>query len=58
MSVHAVEGLSDLQPADQFGSFKITLSQISNNPTGASVSESVFTNNPSKLPIITTGSDT
>jgi len=52
MSRFAVEGYSDLNPADHFGSFTITKSHISNN-TGI-----VSTNNPSKLPITTTGSDT
>ncbi len=55
MSKHAVEGLSDNEANDQFGSFKITKSAISGNP--GSVAESVFTNNPAKLKIITTSSD-
>jgi hypothetical protein len=58
MNSYAVEGRSDNQPGDQFGSFKITQSEISNNPSGATVAGSVFTNNPTKLVIITTASDT
>ena len=57
MSGYAVEGHSDNEPGDQFGSFTITNSAISGNPPGASVSESVFSNNPSKLKIITTSTD-
>ncbi len=52
MSRWAVQGLSDLNAADKFGSFTITNSYISHN-TGI-----VSTNNPAKLPITTTGSDT
>jgi nitrous oxidase accessory protein NosD len=51
MSKYAIEGLSDNQPADQFGSFTISKSKISGNPPLASVQESVFTNNPEKLKI-------
>jgi hypothetical protein len=57
MKSYAVEGLSDKAAGDQFGSFKITNSTISNNPSGATVAGSVFTNNPTKLPIITTATD-
>jgi nitrous oxidase accessory protein NosD len=57
MTVHAVEGLSDNEPGDQFGSFTITKSAISGNPA-PTVAGSVFTNNPEKLKIITTASDT
>ncbi len=56
MTKHAIEGLSDENPNDQFGSFKIARSAISGNP--GTLEESVFTNNPSKLRIITTSSDT
>jgi hypothetical protein len=55
MTKHAVEGLSDNEANDQFGSFTITKSAISGNP--GSVGESVFTNNPAKLKIITNSSD-
>jgi nitrous oxidase accessory protein NosD len=58
MTKYAVEGLSDLSASDQFGSFTITKSEISGNPTGATVAQSVFTNNPGKLKIILTPSDT
>jgi hypothetical protein len=58
MSKYAVEGLSDVSPSDQFGSFTITKSAISGNPFGAGVAESVFTNNPAKLKIIVTPTDT
>lgn len=51
MSKHAVEGLSDNSPNDQFGVFTIAKSAISGNP--GSVEESVSTNNPSKLKITT-----
>jgi hypothetical protein len=51
MSKYAIEGLSDNQPGDQFGSFTISKSKISGNPPAASVQESVFTNNPTKLKI-------
>jgi hypothetical protein len=51
MSRYAIEGLSDNQPADQFGSFTISKSKISGNPPSATVAESVFTNNPEKLKI-------
>jgi hypothetical protein len=52
MTKHAVEGLSDLSPSDHAGSFLITHSKIKGNPPGASTKESVFTNNPEKLPIL------
>ena len=52
MTKRAIEGLSDLSPSDQFGSFTITKSKIRGNPKGASLNESVFTNNPSKLQIV------
>jgi hypothetical protein len=55
MTKYAVEGCSEVNPADQFGSFTITKSKISGNP--GSVSGSVFTNNSPKLPIFTTSSD-
>jgi hypothetical protein len=51
MSKHAIEGLSDNEPTDQFGSFTVSKSQISGNPPSATVNESVFTNNPEKLKI-------
>jgi hypothetical protein len=51
MSKYAIEGLSDNQAADQFGSFTISKSKISGNPPLATVQESVFTNNPEKLKI-------
>ena len=51
MSEWAIQGLSDLSPSDEFGSFTITNSKISNNP-GATPEGSVTTNNPSKLPIV------
>jgi hypothetical protein len=57
MSSYAVFGNSDLNAGDQFGSFTIAHSQISGNPLGANVEESVSTNNPSKLKIITSASD-
>jgi hypothetical protein len=50
MSKYAVEGLSDLNAGDQFGSFTIGKSAISGNP-GATPATSVFTNNPEKLKI-------
>jgi hypothetical protein len=53
----AVEGLSDKLPADEFGTFTITKSKISGNP-GPTPAESVYTNNPKRLQIITTPSDT
>src|SRR5207247_4179585 len=37
MTTHAMEGVSDKAAGDQFGSFKIIKSKISNNPTGANV---------------------
>jgi hypothetical protein len=58
MSGFAVEGSSDNEPSDQFGSFTITKSKISGNPLGATVARSVFTNNPTKLKIFVTPSDT
>jgi hypothetical protein len=51
MSKYAIEGLSDNQATDQFGSFTISKSKISGNPPSATVAESVFTNNPEKLKI-------
>jgi hypothetical protein len=50
MKVFAIEGLSDSQPTDQFGSFTISNSKISGNP-GATPATSVSTNNPAKLKI-------
>lgn len=58
MSGFAVEGSSDNEPSDQFGSFTITKSKISGNPPAATVAGSVFTNNPTKLKIFVTPSDT
>jgi hypothetical protein len=52
MTKRGIEGLSDVSPSDQFGSFTITKSKLRSNPKGASLNESVFTNNPSKLHII------
>ena len=52
-SKHAIEGVSDKNPYDQFGSFTSTNSKISGNP--GTVAESVYTNNPKKLKIITSG---
>jgi nitrous oxidase accessory protein NosD len=51
MSKWAIQGLSDLNPADEFGSFTVTNSAISGNP-GLTPAESVTTNNPSKLQIV------
>jgi hypothetical protein len=51
MTAWAVEGLSDLAPGDEAGSFKISNSAISGNP-GPTPKESVHTNNQPKLPII------
>lgn len=56
MSKYAIEGLSDNLSNDQFGSFTITNSTIGGNP-GATAAGSVFTNNPAKLKIVTTASD-
>jgi hypothetical protein len=50
MSQFAIEGLSDLNPSDQFGSFTISKSEISGNP-GVTPATSVSTNNPEKLKI-------
>lgn len=55
MTKYAVEGLSDNEPSDQFGTFTITRSKISGNP--GTVSESVFSNNVAKLKLFTTASD-
>jgi len=52
MSSYAVIGYSDNEPTDPHGSFKITNSKISNNPAGASVQHSVFSESNS-LEIIT-----
>ena len=52
MSSYAVIGFSDNEPGDPPGSFKITSSKISNNPPGASVQHSVFSESNS-LEIIT-----
>jgi parallel beta helix pectate lyase-like protein len=57
MTSFAIEGLSDNEPSDQFGSFTVTKSEISGNPPGADVEEAVHTNNPSKLRIITNATD-
>jgi hypothetical protein len=51
MQKWAIQGLSDGAPADEFGSFTVTNSQISGNP-GATPAGSVTTNNPSKLQIV------
>lgn len=56
MTKYAIEGLSDLSSNDQFGSFTITSSRISGNPV-PTVSGSVHTNNPEKLEIVTSSSD-
>jgi hypothetical protein len=53
MSQWAVQGYSDNQPGDKFGSFTIAKSKISGNPPGATVSESVTTNNAPLLKIFT-----
>jgi hypothetical protein len=50
MKVFAIEGLSDNQLNDQFGSFTISKSKISGQP-GATPATSVTTNNPTKLKI-------
>ena len=55
MSKYSIEGLSDGSASDQFGSFKITKSSISGS--FGSVGAAVHTNNVSKLPIITTSTD-
>jgi putative SOS response-associated peptidase YedK len=47
-----IEGLSDLSPSDHADSFLITHSKIKGNPPGAGPKQSVFTNNPEKLPIL------
>ena len=52
MSSYAVIGFSDKVAGDPVGSFKITNSKISNNPAGASVQHSVFSESNS-LEIIT-----
>jgi hypothetical protein len=51
MTDWAIEGFSDLQAADENGSFVISNSKISNNP-GGTPATSVHTNNPSKLQIV------
>jgi hypothetical protein len=56
MTKYAIEGLSDNSTNDQFGSFTITKSQISGNP-GPTPKESVFSNNPGKLKIVTNSTD-
>ncbi len=48
----ALEGVSDLTAGDQPSSLTISKSAISGNP-GPTVEESVYTNNPTGLPIIT-----
>jgi hypothetical protein len=48
----ALEGDSDLSPSDAPGSLTVKKSAISGNP-GPTVAESVHTNNPTGLPIIT-----
>jgi hypothetical protein len=50
MTKYAVEGLSDLNPSDQFGSVTMSKSEVSGNP-GATPASSVFTNYPEKLKI-------
>jgi hypothetical protein len=57
MSKYAVEGLSDLNVGDQFGSFTIGKSAISGNP-GVTPASSVFTNNPEKLKIFLAAGNT
>jgi hypothetical protein len=52
MSEWAVAGDSDNAPGDKPGSIRISNSAISGNP-GATVAESVHTNNEAELPIIT-----
>jgi hypothetical protein len=49
MSSYAVIGFSDKSPSDPPGTFRIINSKISNNPPGASVSESVFSESPTLL---------
>ncbi len=56
MAKYAIEGFSDNNPGDQFGSFTITKSKISGNP-GATPATSVSTNNPGKLKIVTNSTD-
>jgi hypothetical protein len=46
----AVEGLSDLAAGDEAGGIKVSNSALSGNP-GATAAESVYTNNPTGLPI-------
>jgi len=55
MKRYAIEGLSDKEPADQFGSLTISKSKISGNPSG--LAESIFTNNPTKLKVFTNKTD-
>jgi hypothetical protein len=57
MSVWGVQGLSDEAAGDKFGSISISSSALSGNP-GATVAESITTNNPAKLKILTNGTDT
>jgi hypothetical protein len=52
MSVWGVQGRSDNEPSDPFGSITISKSHVSGNP-GATVAESVETDNPAKLKVIT-----
>ena len=55
MSKYSIEGLSDGSASDQFGSFGSQKSSISGS--FGSVGAAVHTNNVSKLPIITTSTD-
>jgi len=57
MSQWAVQGYSDKEPSDPYGSFTITGSKLSGNP-GATVAGSVNSNNMPKLKIFTNKSDT
>ncbi len=52
MAVWAVQGNSDNEPSDPFGSITIAKSNISGNP-GPTVTESINSNNVAKLKIIT-----
>ena len=52
MTVWGVQGRSDNEPSDPFGSITITKSHLSGNP-GATVAGSVASDNPAKLKVIT-----
>lgn len=56
MTKWAVQGYSDNEPSDQYGTFTITNSKISGNP-GPTVATSVNSNNVPKLKIFTTKTD-